>query len=596
LIAYDETKSSSSSPPGISVPQDEVSNGPGVAHDATLTSLAQLGCFLLDCERSFISVLDNNAQYVIAEATRGASLKNPIHAGTDDTSPPGTRAIDLVWDVGLYALQAFTASDDTRNVSEEHVILNQNVHIMNDMALLDGLKGRPYIYGYPHLRFYAAVPIRSETGIIGIYCVVDNKKRQGLEQKGLEPLNNVASAIVQHLELLKKQYDLQRARGMVQGLGLFVEGKCGWGDQELVGQRRSNEKAPTRSPSRDAPGSNGHHVQKAASTRASPDSAKSAVTPALATARAMGAKQTSSNSSLGPRERKLSVDETAVKSLAPTGTMELFSRASNLIRQAIGLDGAMFIDGGFSSGVVDFLHPVSKAPSPESPPSKGAKRASTADHTDLCFSSSDLLGYSIREYFNLSGTKAASQQSTLPRTTLRSLLKDYWQGLIFFFNEDGSLSGVSRPGELLVNDTTETFREFQNETKREWVTEILDICPGARTVVFFPLWDPQRDRWSIGGLAWSNSPSGILQADDITYLTAFGRCIMTEKSRLDAITADRAKANFISSVSHELRSPLHGVLASAEALQETSTTYTQDDLIRTITVCGEVLLDTTDQM
>ena len=71
---------------------------------------------------------------------------------------------------------------------------------------------------------------------------------------------------------------------------------------------------------------------------------------------------------------------------------------------------------------------------------------------------------------------------------------------------------------------------------------------------------------------------------------------MSEKSRLDALTADRAKADFISSVSHELRSPLHGVLASAEALQETSTGSMQDDMIRTITICGEVLLDTMDQM
>jgi signal transduction histidine kinase len=71
---------------------------------------------------------------------------------------------------------------------------------------------------------------------------------------------------------------------------------------------------------------------------------------------------------------------------------------------------------------------------------------------------------------------------------------------------------------------------------------------------------------------------------------------MVERSRLEALTADRAKSDFISSVSHEPRSPLHGVLASAEALQETSTGFVQDDLIRTFTVCGEVLLDTMDQI
>ena len=71
---------------------------------------------------------------------------------------------------------------------------------------------------------------------------------------------------------------------------------------------------------------------------------------------------------------------------------------------------------------------------------------------------------------------------------------------------------------------------------------------------------------------------------------------MSEKSRLDALSADRAKADFISSVSHELRSPLHGILASTEALLQTSTSSEQDDMIRTVAVCGEVLLETMDQM
>lgn len=594
LNIYDESELFSFSSSDISTPQDEVPNEPEVVHDPTLTSLAQLGCFLLDCERSFVSILDNKAQYVIAEATRRVSLNDPVHSGADSAPPTGTPSLDLVWDAGLYALKAFNASDDTRNVSNEHVTLSQDVHIMYDMSLVEGLKGRPYVCGWPHMRFYAAVPIRSQIGIIGIYCVVDKKKKPGLDQEGLESLDRVSSTIVQHLELLKKQYDLRRARGMVRGLGLFVEGKSGCSDQESADQPHPNEKAPTRPPSQDVPGSHGGPVPKATTAPTPSGTVTSNVTSTIASVRAMSAKRTQSNTSLGPRERKLSVDETASAPIA--GTIELFSRASSLIRQAIGLDGAMFMDGGFSSDVVDFFQPASIGYSPEPSPSKSAKMSPNGDQKERHLSPSDLLGYSIREHLNVVCTKAAPRQSTLPRTTLQALLRDYWQGLIFFFDEDGFLLGISRPGEDLVDNTTETFKEFQNETKRAWVREILNICPGARTIVFFPLWDPQRDRWSIGGLAWLNTPSGTLQVDEITYLTAFGRCVMNEKSRLAAITAGRTKANFISSVSHELRSPLHGVLASAEALQDTSTNYTQDDLIRTITVCGEVLLDTMDQI
>lgn len=88
----------------------------------------------------------------------------------------------------------------------------------------------------------------------------------------------------------------------------------------------------------------------------------------------------------------------------------------------------------------------------------------------------------------------------------------------------------------------------------------------------------------------------MLKSSDLTYMAAFTSCIMSEKSRLDVVAADLQKLDFISSVSHELRNPLHGVLASTEALREMSSSLEQDDLIRTITVCGEVLLDTVDQM
>jgi signal transduction histidine kinase len=52
------------------------------------------------------------------------------------------------------------------------------------------------------------------------------------------------------------------------------------------------------------------------------------------------------------------------------------------------------------------------------------------------------------------------------------------------------------------------------------------------------------------------------------------------------------KFSFLVSISHELRSPLHGVLASVEFLQETSLTEVQQDLVDNINSSGKVLLDT----
>lgn len=55
--------------------------------------------------------------------------------------------------------------------------------------------------------------------------------------------------------------------------------------------------------------------------------------------------------------------------------------------------------------------------------------------------------------------------------------------------------------------------------------------------------------------------------------------------------ADRAKGIFISNISHELRSPLHGILASAEFLSDTRLDTLQRTFIETIDSCGRTLLE-----
>ena len=86
---------------------------------------------------------------------------------------------------------------------------------------------------------------------------------------------------------------------------------------------------------------------------------------------------------------------------------------------------------------------------------------------------------------------------------------------------------------------------------------------------------------------------------------------MAEVSRLASIMADRQKADFIGSISHEFRSPLHGkgffqrqfdnirgltsgigILASAEFLAETDVDAFQSSLVDTVSSCGRTLLDT----
>ncbi|KAL9011808.1 MAG: hypothetical protein Q9173_003379 [Seirophora scorigena] len=71
---------------------------------------------------------------------------------------------------------------------------------------------------------------------------------------------------------------------------------------------------------------------------------------------------------------------------------------------------------------------------------------------------------------------------------------------------------------------------------------------------------------------------------------------MAEISRLASIYESRQKGDFIGSISHELRSPLHGILGSAEFLSETDFDAFQESLLDTISSCGRTLLDTIEHI
>lgn len=184
-------------------------------NDPTLMAFTQLGAFRTNCQRSFISLMDDKKQYLIAEATRTVSINDP---GVYDESDPGeaiylgARTLDQHWGVCPNTIQVFTALDDSLDLDTELIVANKTCYVMNDLAAIPAFKERPYVAGWPHMRFYAEVPILSPTGyVIGTYCVVDDKPREGLDKKSFDALNEIAAAIMNHLALIRTQFSLQRA-------------------------------------------------------------------------------------------------------------------------------------------------------------------------------------------------------------------------------------------------------------------------------------------------------------------------------------------------------------------------------------------------
>ena len=111
------------------------------------------------------------------------------------------------------------------NISTQHVTANQHCYVINDLTEVDCFKERPYVSGWPFVRFYAEVPLKSAGVVIGSICVADTKPRYGIDVASLDMLAEVASAVAGHLDLVQAQSRLQRSQEMVRGLGRFVDGK-----------------------------------------------------------------------------------------------------------------------------------------------------------------------------------------------------------------------------------------------------------------------------------------------------------------------------------------------------------------------------------
>ena len=63
-----------------------------------------------------------------------------------------------------------------------------------------------------------------------------------------------------------------------------------------------------------------------------------------------------------------------------------------------------------------------------------------------------------------------------------------------------------------------------------------------------------------------------------------------EKAKRRADEANRAKGRFVANVSHEMRTPLNGVIAMADVLRETSLTDSQREIVETMTTSAHLLL------
>ncbi|KAK4977424.1 hypothetical protein LTR66_010712 [Elasticomyces elasticus] len=653
-------------PGASSAPSSSPSSTPTSSTDVALTAFAQLAALRLNARRAFISCFDHRNQYILAEATRTLSLqKDSVHDGDDalwlgaTTVPRGNSACEHVAELPLPKINSDTGAFEDLVVT-----------VITDLTQHDLYKNKPFVTDKPGARFYAGVPIRTSNGFnIGAFCVLDDEVRDGLTAEETELLKDMSRTVMGHLELVKTKVAHLRGQDMVRGLGSFIEGKSSlrdwWlktGDIEEP-SRPANVMFTHQQDTVDRRNRIRHANDTAASIQDMPTSPleRSERTNAFAQHSALERRDHAqppaqrSPSNHRPRTKESSADlpvsskdrsntrqgrsENPLDQPLATNIRSTFNRAANIIREAIDVDGAMFLDASIGSfgGLVD----DSRMPSHDQHESfdshdsldsnEGGTDTETTGDSESCHASSGsdktatqkeeerrkickVFASSRHSGSSDSGGRALATEIVMSERFLRALLRKYPHGKIWNFDDAGigSSDEFSEDGtgglkaresdEVSHGEHTPDRRKIllTKPTKRKQVRDrqkIQELFPGVRSLALVGLWDSHNSRWFAASVTWTYSPIRVLTIEgDVSYLAAFGDSIMAEVARLDVKMADRAKADFISSISHELRSPLHGILGSVECLQDTVVDAFQENMVHTVETCGKTLLDTIDHL
>ncbi|KAF2465587.1 uncharacterized protein BDR25DRAFT_85303 [Lindgomyces ingoldianus] len=581
---------------------------PCLSDDPALTAFAQLGALRLNTRRCLISFFDRKTCYILAEATRTLSLQTGEAQFEEDNLCWGTTTFPKQKSICYYTVNlplddAGPDYDDFSNIPSL---------VVNDLSLDARFNDYPFVVGYPYSRFYAGVPIRSPKGhSIGTYCVLDETPRDGISSVDLSFLKGMGYTIMKHLEMKRAAEDHRRGGTMVRSLGSFAEGKASleewWQDpweMEEGGtagpvetataprqRRQTMSSAPTPRPNMEEPvllNRNDSLDSSNPSVNSPNPTSPGAVAPGSANITPVSEITANSRPSVvATKSASSTIDGTQQDRVSPE-VRATFTRATTMILEATEADGAIFFDAKVST----FGGLVEDELAQEQP-------VDPSEQDKPCI----ILGESLDKN-SATSDDLPSGTYTMTESVLRYLLRAYTHGQIFNFDDDGAsempggataVEPEVQPQLTPLAETLEFLAPKKSESARSQDDENLlrEVFPTARSLVLYPLWDAHRDRWYAGAIIWSSDPMRVFTSEqELSYLAAFGNIIMGEVARLDTKLADAAKGDFISSISHELRSPLHGILGSCELLRDTYLDTFQLSTAQTIETCGKTLLDT----
>ncbi|RAH47724.1 hybrid sensor histidine kinase/response regulator [Aspergillus brunneoviolaceus CBS 621.78] len=557
-------------------------------HNETLTSFAQLAALRLDVERVLISVSDQDSQFIIAQAAQ-------TNQGDLDLQDLG----DGVWNGNSrLSLDEWIMCRDTLDLPPSNREKGTSSFIeVNDLSIDERYKNLPFVRGDPGFRFYAGTPLTADKKInIGSIFVLDKKPHPtGLTGVEKNALVTVGALVSEYLAVSRQATDGRRAARLSRALNYFVEGSS------EIGERAST--APS-TPA--AVGTASISWSPPPPTLSNRSALRSAESPSVKNSetrshrsrssrgtwsqglRSSGARSTSRDRRGGSAASRSETSTNRTPETSSSGDSWMFQRAANLIRQSLelGTDGGVI----FLRADPHLLHEAKWRSSNNI--GEKAPREPTLPHV--------LAASTAHEPFAArpgSETTTPYPAAELNVEFLHQLLDRYRHGRLWSFHRDGLLSSSDddRPSPART-DSQQSIDESRVQKASENST-LNRYFPGATQVLFVPLWNAADSQWFAGCFCWNTLETRVFNPTvELSSMLGFGSSIMAEYIRMQSVAADRQKSHFIGSISHELRSPLHGIMAAGEFLQGTRLDEFQRSLLDTISKCGRTLLDTMNQV
>ncbi|KAF9761503.1 hypothetical protein IL306_003800, partial [Fusarium sp. DS 682] len=572
---------------GSPVPSNELSTCP----DVILTALARLAASQTGAARSMISLFDQTHQYIIAEAS---SITPLIPSMGQDGHP------ETLWHCGTAiprshsACESTLCSDETQSdESGKRLDHELPVIVVDDVTLDPEYSTKPYCRPGGAARFYAAVPIRTDRGVnIGVICVIHTQPSLPWDESHSRLMRELSRAVTEHLETISLKSHQRRSERKSWGLTSFVEGNTAplsqvssTGREYAEHETNSDGMARSRRPKID-------DLQQALGGMSVRNSTTSAYDPRRTTT-----SHTKEVVFCEPQAKSKSSQDPSQMLETPR---QIFSKAASIVKDSIETDGCLFLNADmleFSSAgsSTEWMDEDMATRRPSTFSYNGSEDAyTTGSSEDRIRPSCQALGSSEHEAAHVA----------LPQALLARMIRKYPKGHVFDFDADGNLLHDELTDDLSrqspnTNDwgNLHNGQDHKLRAQQREASILLETFPGARSVAFVPIWDLRKKRWSAGGFIHTFNIKRTFTIDlDLSYLRALGMLAAAEAFKLETLAADKAKTDALGSLSHELRSPLHGAVLSVELLNDTDLTIPQQNIVRTIETCCRTLSDTIDHL